>query len=90
MSSHFDISPRKVASLTGLFWAISISEHHATESKRILLVDDEPDVTLTFKTGLEGEGYKVDAFNDPEESLANFKMGIYNLLLLDLKLPKAN
>jgi len=59
-------------------------------SKRILLVDDEPDVTITLKMVLEGRGYKVDAFNDPNEALANFKMGIYNLLLLDIKMPKMN
>jgi DNA-binding response OmpR family regulator len=32
---------------------------------RILLVDDEPDVTLTLKKGLEENGFSVDAFNDP-------------------------
>jgi DNA-binding response OmpR family regulator len=59
-------------------------------SKRILLVDDEPDVTTTFKMGLESTGYKVDAFNDPTEALANFSMGVYDLLLLDIKMPKMN
>jgi two-component system response regulator ChvI len=68
----------------------AFSANPSTESKRILLVDDEPDVTITFKMGLEGKGYKVDAFNDPDEALANFKMGVYNLLLLDIKMPKMN
>ncbi|MGA7371011.1 MAG: response regulator [Nitrososphaeraceae archaeon] len=51
-------------------------------------MDDEQDVTITLKMVLEGRGYKVDAFNDPNEALANFKMGIYNLLILDIKTPK--
>jgi len=68
----------------------ALSAIASTESKRILLVDDEPDVTMTFKMGLEGKGYKVDAFNDPDEALANFKIGVYNLLLLDIKMPKMN
>jgi DNA-binding response OmpR family regulator len=59
-------------------------------SKRILLVDDEPDVTTTFKMGLEGTGFKVDAFNDPAEALSKFKAGVYDLLLLDIKMPKMN
>ena len=41
--------------------------------KRILIVDDEPDVTLTLKTVLENNGYAVDAFNDSVMALENFK-----------------
>ena len=67
-----------------------LSTNTSAGSKRILLVDDEPDVTITFKMGLEGKGYKVDEFNDPEEALAQFKIGVYNLLLLDIKMPKMN
>jgi len=41
--------------------------------KRILAVDDEPDVTLTLKLSLEETGlFDVDAFNDPELALSNF------------------
>jgi CheY-like chemotaxis protein len=36
---------------------------------RILVVDDEPDVTLTLKIGLETNGYIVDAVNDPLKGL---------------------
>lgn len=68
----------------------TLSTKTAAESKRILLVDDETDVTITFKMGLEGKGYKVDAFNDAEEALAHFKIGVYDLLLLDIKMPKMN
>ena len=55
---------------------------------RILLVDNEPDITLAFKIGLEDNGFLVDAFNEPEIALANFKDGLYDLLLLDIKMPK--
>ena len=60
------------------------------ESNRILLVDDEPDVTFTFKKGLEANGFAVDAFNDPVLALSNFKPGLYDLLLLDVKMPQLN
>jgi DNA-binding response OmpR family regulator len=43
-------------------------------SRRILLVvDDEPDITLTFSMGLEDNGFTVDAFNDPLLALEAFK-----------------
>ncbi len=59
-------------------------------NKRILLVDDEPDITLAFKIGLEDNGFVVDAFNDPEVAISNFKCNLYDLLLLDIKMPKIN
>ena len=52
--------------------------------KKILIVDDEPDITLTLGKGLEQGGYDVHVFND----LSNFKPDIYDLLLLDIKMPK--
>jgi CheY-like chemotaxis protein len=55
---------------------------------RILLVDDEPDIALAFKIGLEDNGFNVDAFNNPSKALSNFKAGLYDLLLLDIKMPK--
>jgi DNA-binding response OmpR family regulator len=54
------------------------------ESK-ILLVGNEPDVALSFKRGLEDNGFKVDAFDNLLKALSNFKAGFYDLLLLDIK-----
>jgi two-component system response regulator VanR len=57
--------------------------------RRILAVDDEPDITLTVKTGLEDSGlFLVDTFNDPELALSSFKPGLYDLALIDFKMPK--
>ena len=57
---------------------------------RILLVDDEPDITSVTKRGLQSNGFEVDAFTDPAEALSNFKTAVYDLLLLDVKMPKIN
>jgi two-component system catabolic regulation response regulator CreB/two-component system response regulator ChvI len=57
---------------------------------RVLVVDDEPDINLTFKTGLEANGFIVDAFSDPVLALSNFKPGVYDLLLLDVRMPQIN
>ena len=60
-------------------------------NRRILLVvDDEPDITLPFSLGLEDNGFVVDAFNDPLEALSSFKDDFYDLLLLDIKMPNMN
>jgi two-component system, OmpR family, response regulator ChvI len=52
-----------------------------------LIVDDEPDITLTLGKGLEQGGYKVDIFNDPLVALSNFRPDTYQLLILDIKMP---
>ncbi|HZA07844.1 MAG TPA: response regulator [Nitrososphaeraceae archaeon] len=57
---------------------------------RILLVDDEPDITLPFRIGLEDSGFEVDAFNDSVMALSKFKDRSYVLALLDIKMPKMN
>jgi two-component system, OmpR family, response regulator ChvI len=59
-------------------------------ASRILLVDDEPDLALAFKIGLEDNGFKVDAFDNPMKALSNFRTGFYDLLLLDIKMPNMN
>jgi DNA-binding response OmpR family regulator len=66
--------------------------------KRILLVDDDPDITLTFKKGLEEENetsgnkvvLQVFSYNDPLVALSKFKPDFYDLLLIDINLPKMN
>jgi DNA-binding response OmpR family regulator len=59
-----------------------------TDKKKIMLVDDEPDITFGLRIGLEDNGFKVDAFNDPRLALSNFKPGSYDILLLDIRMPK--
>ena len=65
---------------------------------RLLLVDDDTDILLTFKKGLEevqntiveGVNLQVDTFADPKEALTSFKAGVYDLLLLDIRMPDIN
>jgi DNA-binding response OmpR family regulator len=58
------------------------------KQKRILAVDDEPDLTKLCSLALEYHGFKVDTFNDPQEALSNYKPGYYDLVILDIKMPK--
>jgi two-component system alkaline phosphatase synthesis response regulator PhoP len=56
---------------------------------RILVVDDEPDITLTLEAGLETIGlFDVDTFNDPESAMKSFKPDYYALVLIDIMMPK--
>ena len=57
-------------------------------TRRILVVDDEPDITFTLQAGLEDGGFNVDAFIDPELVLSSFKPGLYDLVLIDIMMPK--
>jgi PleD family two-component response regulator len=60
------------------------------KKKKILLVDDEPDITSSLKIGLEDNGFAVETFNDAMLALSNFKTGMYDLVLLDVKMPQIN
>ena len=57
--------------------------------KRVLIVDDDPDILAIYKKGLEDYGlFEVETFADPEETLSNFRSGLYDCLLIDIRMPK--
>ena len=62
--------------------------HPQQGQKKILVVDDEADLTMLCSLALEYHGFKVDTFNDPQEALSNYKPGYYDLVILDIKMPK--
>jgi two-component system catabolic regulation response regulator CreB/two-component system response regulator ChvI len=64
------------------------SELIISKMKRILVVDDEEDICITFTNVLEDNGFVVDTFDDPGLALEDFKKDRYDLLLLDIKLKK--
>lgn len=57
-------------------------------SKVILLVDDESDIATLFQYYLEVSGYLVKVYNDPRKAISEFKAGLYNLALLDVRMPQ--
>jgi two-component system, OmpR family, response regulator ChvI len=60
------------------------------EFVKILVVDDEPDITTSLKMGLERHGFQVDAYNDPRKALGDFKPGRYDMVFLDIRMPEIN
>jgi DNA-binding response OmpR family regulator len=56
--------------------------------KRILIVDDEVDITDSLKTGLVNQGFIVDTYNDPMAALVHFKSKEYDVVILDIRMSK--
>jgi DNA-binding response OmpR family regulator len=58
-------------------------------NSRILIIDDEPDITFAFQKGLRERGFlTVDTVNDPHVALSSFQAGSYDLLLIDIVMPQ--
>src|SRR5215831_10251474 len=66
--------------------------------RRILIVDDNVDITISFKAAIEDNNSGIDAnkrievctSNDPVVALSEFKPNFYDLLLVDIKMPHMN
>src|ERR1700704_1162404 len=66
----------------------SANERNGDGNKRkILLVDDEADITNSLKLGLERKGFLVETYNDPVEALAMVKADGYDLAIFDIRMP---
>src|SRR5919199_961027 len=57
------------------------------EKARVMVVDDEEDVISVLEIVLKDNGFDVDSFIDPIAALNSYKVGLYNLLILDIKMP---
>lgn len=62
----------------------------ATKVHRILVLDDEPDVTELLEYKLEQEGYRVEVLNDPLEFVAKVRDFEPDLMVLDIMMPELN
>jgi len=58
--------------------------------KKVLVVDDETDIAEVVKQGLELQGIQVDAFNDPQKALEHFRPDTYDVVVLDVRMPRMN
>ena len=57
------------------------------QQKRILIIDDEPDVTTALQSALEQDGFKTESYNDPVLAYKNLMEGLYDLVILDIRMP---
>ncbi|HYA84282.1 MAG TPA: response regulator [Candidatus Bathyarchaeia archaeon] len=60
--------------------------------KRILIVNDDVDITTTFKVAIEDSNNSAEVYtsNDPVLALSEFKPNFYDLLLVDINMPHMN
>jgi PleD family two-component response regulator len=97
---HSDSSSRSSQiqeSISSTFTETGIRKESSPFLKRIIVIDDEPDVTLTFKVGLEGyyviydqRKFEVNTYNNPILALTQFRPHFYDLLLTDIYMPDMN
>jgi DNA-binding response OmpR family regulator len=81
-----------------LFLEYLIKQVRSPFTKQILIVDDNPDITIIFKKALEEENrndnngisFQVNAYNDPLLALIEFRPDFYDLMLVDINMPKMN
>ncbi|HEY7078482.1 MAG TPA: response regulator [Nitrososphaeraceae archaeon] len=70
---------------------LSLSKDLSVEDNvhpRILIVDDDKDAVFFFKTCLQDNGFHVTAFNNPLKALSNYKPHHYDLLIIDIRMPR--
>ena len=63
-------------------------ENNTSKTKKVMLVDDETDIISVLGIVLEENGFEVDTFEDPIVALKSYRAGVYDLLILDIKMPK--
>jgi DNA-binding response OmpR family regulator len=68
----------------------SIRMEPVRRRNKILLVDNEADVIITFKAILQEAGFIVNTYEDPLIALSNFIPHFYDLVILDIGMPKMN
>jgi DNA-binding response OmpR family regulator len=57
---------------------------------KILLVEDDKDISAFLKASLKTEGFVVDAVDDGERGMDMARINLYDLIILDLNLPHKN
>jgi DNA-binding response OmpR family regulator len=67
-----------------------LTDNNNKSTKRILIIDYEDDVNLVSKIVLQNNRFKVDTFSNPLLALENFNNGLYDLVILEMKMPKMN
>jgi len=64
----------------------------STQNPSIMIVDDEPDVLLTYESFLSNVGFNVSTFEEPYKALAEFTSNprLYDLIILDIRMENLN
>lgn len=80
----------KTAAMTTTAEDANKDNNNNKHAYKILVVDDERDITSVIKKGLKSNGFEVDSYNDPILALEKFRARVYDILIIDIKMPKMN
>ena len=68
--------------------SLPLASSQPQQHKRILVVDDNPDIVLTLRVGLEMDStIQVFGYDNPVTALVEFEPNFYDLLLIDVNMP---
>jgi PleD family two-component response regulator len=66
-------------------------DNTSIKNKRVMLVEDEDDIVMLFEMILGSDAeLKIDSFTEPFAALNNFISGLYDLIMIDVTMPKMN
>jgi two-component system response regulator ChvI len=72
---------------------LSAAPSDTASKPNVMLIDDEPDMVITYKSFLSAEGYKVETFTNSQEALRHFAQmnpSYYDLVVMDIRMPNLN
>ena len=81
---------RNSNSMQGVLQEQTAISSRSKKKKRVLLVDDEPDICIVYQIMLEDAGYECVSYTDSVKALQEFRRFYYDLILLDIKMPILN
>ena len=66
-------------------------DNTSIKNKRVMLVEDEDDIVMLFEMILGSDAeLKIDSLTEPFAALNNFISGLYDLIMIDVTMPKMN
>ncbi|MFL6423355.1 MAG: response regulator transcription factor [Nitrososphaeraceae archaeon] len=90
MNNKNSISNDRIYKTAGTTATATKDNNNTNHIYKILVVDDERDITSVVVKGLKSNGFEVDSYNNPILALEKFRVDVYDLLIIDIKMQKMN
>ncbi|MFL6327790.1 MAG: response regulator, partial [Nitrososphaeraceae archaeon] len=69
---------------------LEVLHNQTRRRKRMLIVDDEPDICMVYQIVLQDAGFECISYTDSVKALQEFRPNYYDLILLDIRMPVLN
>jgi DNA-binding response OmpR family regulator len=90
LNNKNSISNDRIYKTAGTTATATKDNNNTNHIYKILVVDDERDITSVVVKGLKSNGFEVDSYNNPILALEKFRVDVYDLLIIDIKMQKMN